>query len=502
MSAEYKRVSTYLSKSLFINGLQCHKSLYLHKYNPDLKDELSEDKKYLFESGAEIGRVAQQLFPDGINISSEEIPLSEQIKKTAKAIATGMTTLYEPAFSSDEVLIKADILQKESYGWALYEVKGATQPKDYYVDDIAVQYYVLRGSRLPIKKAYLVHINRDCVRQGAIEVEKLFLIRDITESVLRRQDFVREEIGKMKTMLRGEMPNIGIGRHCCDPYDCDFLGYCWSHIPEDSVFDLKRARINSFDLYQYGIIKMDDVPLEALTENQRDLIKIIQNREERVNPNNIKTFLDSLWYPLYFLDFETFGKAIPPYDGIRPYQQVPYQYSLHYLEHEGAELKHSEYLAPPNVDPREMLLSKLLAEIPDGACVLAYFAGFEEGILKGLAEMFPQHQQRIEAILENLQDLALPFKNMDLIHWKMKGSYSLKAVLPAIVDDLSYEGLEIQNGGMAMKTYFAMCKEENPIEIEKIRKSLLEYCKLDTLGMVRLFERMHKLSVGNSHKEI
>ena len=291
----------------------------------------------------------------------------------------------------------------------------------------------------------------------------------------------------------GPVPAIDIGEQCDDPYECDFMGHCWQHIPEDSVFTLKRRGVNKFDLYRQGIVRLEQIPPDVLNDVQRMQVEFFLEKKETVNREAVREFLDSLWYPLYFLDFETFMSAVPPFDGTRPYQQIPYQYSIHFLVREGAELHHREFLAEPNVDPREELAGMLVAEIPDDACVLAYNASFETRILKGLAERLPQYAGTIESIVSNMRDLMAPFRRRDVYHWQMKGSHSQKAVLPALVPDLSYEGMEVADGEMAMNAYWAMCAAEDPSEVRRIRTSLLEYCKLDTLGMVRLLEKLRSL---------
>jgi len=352
---------------------------------------------------------------------------------------------------------------------------------------------VVKGSNLPVSGAFLVYINNQYVRHGEIEVEKLFAIEDLTDRVKEKQEFVAEEIDKMRAMLTGTVPAIDIGAWCDNPYECDFKGHCWQHMPEDSVFTLKRKGANQFDLYRQGIIRLEQIPLHVLSDAQRMQVEFFLEKKESVNREAVQEFLDSLWYPLYFLDFETFMSAVPPFDGTRPYQQIPYQYSMHVLEREGAELRHHEFLAEPNVDPREELAERLVTLIPDDACVVAYNSSFEANRLRELAEWLPQYGDRIERIVSNMRDLMAPFRRRDVYHWQMKGSHSQKAVLPALVPDMSYEGMEVADGGMAMEAYFAMCAAKDPSEVGRIRTSLLEYCKLDTLGMVRILEKLKSL---------
>jgi hypothetical protein len=483
----------YLSKSLFIRGLQCHKSLYLHKHHPELKDKIPPSREALFESGHEVGIMAQGLFPNGLTIPYDPDSYDTQVALTQEAIKQGVVTLYEPAFQFDNVFIKVDILHKGKDGWDLYEVKSSTSIKDVYIPDAAIQYHVVKGAGLPVSRVFLVHINNQYVREGDIEVDKLFTINDVTLEVRQIQDTIEEELDIQKTMLRGDIPQIYIGPYCHDPYDCDFIGHCWGHIPEGSVFSIKGSSKLPFTLYNRGIIDLKDVPIHMLSADQKLQVEATLEKKVFISKTSVKDFLDSLWYPLYFLDFETFSTPIPLFDGTRPYQQVPYQYSLHYLENEDAPLQHHEYLADPKIDPRKELAVKLLSEIPDNACVIAYVAGFEKGILEDLAEWFPEFETKIERIIENMADLALPFQKRYLYHWQFNGSYSLKIVLPALVPDLTYQGLEIKDGDMAMQAYFMMQETDDPGEIQRLKKALLEYCCLDTLGMVRIVGKLKEM---------
>ena len=484
------QISQFLSKSFFIKGVQCHKALYLQKYYPELKDPVPPSREALYQSGSEVGDIAHGLFPGGIEIPFEAGSYAQQVKLTRDAIAQGTETLYEGAFQYDGIFVKADILHKGKSGWELYEVKSSTGFKDIYQPDISVQSYVLNGAGIPVTRAFLVHINNQYVRQGDIDPFELFTIIDMTDSVEANQHAIREEIQKQKEMLTGDVPPIDIGHWCSDPYDCDFKGHCWQHIPEMSVFSLRGNRVLTFDLYNRGIVSLDDVVPEVLPPAQRQQVEAIREKTIYCRKDEIRDFLDSLWYPLYFLDFETFADAIPRFDGIRPYQNVPYQYSLHYLENASAPLQHHEYLAQPGIDPRKELTAKLVSQIPDNACVLAYVASFEKGVLQDLALWSVEHTDKIERIVSNMVDLAYPFQKRFLYHWQFNGSYSIKSVLPALVPELGYDKMDIHDGEMAGLAYARMQKSADPKEIEQIRKALLEYCRLDTFAMVKLLEAL------------
>ena len=483
----------FLSKSRFVKGLQCHKALYLQLHSPELADPVPPSREALFQSGFEVGELAQGLFPGGVFIHYDPDDYDGQITRTKAEMEKGTEVLYEAAFSYDGIFVKVDILRRGPDGWEIYEVKSAASLKGYHIPDVAVQYYVLKGTGVAVSGAYLVHINSEYVRNGRIEPGKLFMIEDLTETAGQMGDFVREEAAKMREMLKGDVPATDIGPQCGDPFECGFRGHCWRHIPENSIFDLRQKGADKFDLYRKGIVRLEDIPLDILNYKQRQQVEAFLEKKEYIDTKALGDFLEMVRYPIYFLDFETYMVAVPLYDGTRPYQQIPCQYSLHYLEHEGAEPGHYEFLGEPNTDPREEIASRLAREIPDNACVLAFNSKFEVGRLKELAEAFPHYRKKLETIIGNVVDLAVPFEKRYVYHWEMYGSYSQKVVLPLLVPELSYEIMEVSDGMMAMDAYFAMCMSKDPGEIAEIRSNLLKYCALDTLGMVRILERLRAI---------
>lgn len=481
----------FLSKSQFIRGLQCYKSLYLYKSHPELRDEVSPKQEALFKNGREVGIVAQRLFPDGVNIPYDGLSYEKQIELTKAEIEKGTSTIYEAAFRHEGVFVKVDILHRGADGWELYEVKSSTKVDEVYLNDAAIQYHVLTGAGLAVSKAAIVHINRDYVKNGDIEVSGLFKIQDVTDTVIKKQGFVAEELGRMREMLEGEMPGIEIGPYCSKPYQCDFKGHCWQHIPEDSVFMLGGNGVDQFALYRQGVIYLKDVSLDILPRGQRIQAEAFLKKKAFINHKGIKKFLDSIWYPLCFLDFETtYMTPIPIFDGTRPYQQVPFQFSLHYLEHEGAEPKHHDFLADANEDPQSSFIENLLPLLPPDACILTYNQTFEIGRLKEMAVRFPEHRDRIEKVIGNVRDLIEPFRRKDIYFPEMNGSNSIKSVLPALIPELTYDTLDISNGTMAAESYMKIRESDDLAEIASIRKSLLEYCGLDTLAMVKILEKL------------
>lgn len=485
-------MSHLLSKSQFLRGLQCRKSLWLYRNSPELRTPPDESQQAIFDAGTDIGLLARKLFSDGTAITYEGSTFEEKIARTKELIAAGVETIYEATISHDNVLVMVDILHHGVRGWELYEVKSSTEVKDIHVSDIAVQYYVLTGSGLSVSRVSLVHINNQYTRHGDLDSKGLFTIADLTASVEECRDMVGEDIRWMRELDAKECPKIDIGPHCSNPYDCDFMAHCWAHVPTPSVFDISRLRSEKkFELYYKGIRSFKDLP-EAYSLNPNQLMQVDAELSDRkyINIAGIKEFLNTLSYPLYFLDFETFMPAVPIYEGTNPYEQIPFQYSLHILEKEGGEIKHHEFLAESGIDQRENLARQLVADIPSDVCILAYNMVFEKGVIKRLAAQFPAFAGRLMNIHDNILDLMAPFRRKDYYSREMNGSYSIKAVLPALVPGLGYEGMIIGNGGEAMNAYASLRIAKDEEEADGIRKALLDYCRLDTYGMVLLCDKL------------
>jgi len=492
--------SSGLSKSLILKGLQCPKALWLTKHPPAFYFPPQPDLEAKFRAGTEVGILAQQLFPGGVEVPYAGLSFPAQIARTQQLIDSGAQVIYEATFSFSAIFVKVDVLVRDAAAakdaWQLFEVKMGTGVKPVNLDDVAVQHYVLNGCGLAISSSYLVHIDSSYVRQGELDVNRLFVCEDISAKVAARLQSLSEIVAALRqTMREAAEPQIDIGPHCNDPYQCDFIPYCWQHIPENSVFDLRGNVLNKFDYYQQGLIRFEDLPLDQLNQKQRQQVEATLNRQDATDSAKVKEFLDSLWYPLYHLDFETFNAPIPRFDNSRPYQQVPFQFSVHRQQRAGAEPQHFEFLAAPNVDPRRELIEQLLAVIPADGCVLTYNQSFEKGVLRNLAELFPELAEATNQRVANVRDLMQPFRRRDLYRWQMRGSYSIKEVLPAMVPELSYAGLTIADGMAAMQAYHDMCQLDDPVKLAELRQAMLDYCRLDTLAMVKILAALEE--IGN-----
>jgi hypothetical protein len=482
-----------LSKSSFLKGLQCEKQLYLYKYHYDWKDEIDEAQEAIFERGHDVGKLAQQLFPNGVNASLDD-PLKslQQVQLTQELIENGEKVIYEAAFQYDDVLVIADILVKEKNNkWKIYEVKSSTEVKEEHIPDAAIQYYVISNSDLNVTDTSLIYINNKYVRKGELDLKKLFNIESVHELVLEQQESVIEKIQRFKEVLKKKnIPDIDVGPYCSSPYDCSFLGHCWDHVPDYSIFNIGNLKIDKkFELYKMGIIKIEEVPDDfKLSNGQRLQVESHISQKTFIDKKAIKEFLSSLTYPLYFLDFETFNPAIPLFDNSRPYQAIPFQYSLHYQETPKSQLEHFEFLGEANGDPRISFLENLMKVTEGKGDIIVYNQAFEATRLKELAEDFPKFKKQIEQRISRIKDLMTPFQKKHYYAPEMKGSYSIKAVLPALVPDLSYDDLEIADGGTASRAFESLYFEKDEKKKKGIREQLIKYCGMDTMAMVRIYE--------------
>ncbi len=483
-----------------MRGLQCPKSLYLNKYHRDLKDNPDPSLEAVFRSGKEVGELAQGLFPDGFDASPPDpFHYQDSVRLTKRLIDEGTDVIYEAAFQHNQVLAAVDILVRSGESWRAFEVKSSTSVKDPFIWDVALQYYVMNGSGIELGDIAVVTINNEYVRHGELNLHQLFSQDSLIGQARELQPQVAEFITLSKTVLAGgEIPDVDIGPYCSDPYDCNFMGHCWSHIPDDSIFTLGRLRKEKkFQLYHGGIVQIEDIPetfsLGRTAQIQADAHV---NNKSTIKHDHIENFLNSLKYPLYFLDFETFNIAIPPIDNSRPYQQIPYQYSLHSKSSPDGEVSHSGFLIEVGIDPRRVLAEALLRETEGPGDILVYNRSFEAGVIKSLAKLIPDLSSDLEALLSRLVDLMEPFRKQHYYLPQMKGSYSIKAVLPALVPELRYDELDVQDGMQAMDAYLQLAHENDATRISEIRSALWEYCKLDTYAMVCILEKLEPQTGG------
>ena len=485
----------YLSKSKYCLGVQCNKILWLDVHHPEEREEINNTS--VLENGTQVGELAKNLFGFHIDINFSE-NLKEMISDTEKLLKLDKVIITEASFVYENNFCSVDILKKDGDNYEIYEVKSSTHVNPIYLDDISYQAYVLLNLGYNVTKCSIVHINSNYVRKGKLELDKLFKIVDVTDIVLSKQNSVKTKIKDINKYIDNPTEKDELGLHCIKPYNCPYFKYCTGNLKENNVFNLKSLRKSKkFDLYKAGFITFEDLLKSNIEDKYKKQLEIeLGLKDEYIDKNKIKEFLNTLSYPLYFLDFETFEESIPSYDNTYPYMQIPFQYSLHYIEEENGSLLHKEFLAEPGIDPRRSLAEALIKDIPMNVCILAYNMSFEKTVIKNLANIFPDLSKHLMNIHDNIKDLMIPFKN-DYYTKNRLGSYSIKYVLPSLFPNdtsLNYKNLEmVHNGGEASNLYASM-KNMSKEKQEILKNNLLKYCKLDTYAMVKILEKLKEIT--------
>ncbi len=511
-----------LSKSKYTTFRQCAKALWLRVNKPE---EAVEDPSVeaRFAAGNVVGDLAMGLFGDFVEVTTLRadggLDLSAMIQKTHECIRQGVENICEASFSFSTPDLGSnycavDILRRQDDGYAIYEVKSSTgndseeknKPADLekYARDIAYQKWVLEQCGVKVMGTYLVRINNEYVLDGELDIQQLFHITDMAELVAQESLMVEGNVRKAKAVLESaEEPLYDLDTCCHKPYPCAFWEYCSRHVPVNSVFKLYRIQFRTaLKYYKQGIISFEDVAKaqwkKPLPDKQQLQVASTLSNGVYIDKQGIREFLTQIRFPLYFLDFETEQPVLPKYQGTRPYQQIPFQYSLHWIEEEGGELKHTEFLGNGVDDPRRALAEQICRDIPLNVCTTAYNKGFECGRLREMADAFPDLAYHLRNIADHIVDLLDPFQEGYYYAPPMDGSFSIKKVLPALFPDdpaLDYHNLPgtVHNGGEAMSIYPRMASM-TPSERQATRQSLLEYCGLDTFAMVKVWQKLVEVS--------
>ena len=487
------RRSVLLSKSKFLAGLQCLRYLWVQANEPARLPPVDTRTQFVFDQGHQVGELAKRLYRDGIDVSDERFAVN--LRRTRELLA-GRHPLFEAGFMVGGLYARVDILRPAGAdAWDIIEVKSTTEVKEVHLPDLAFQKHCCQLAGLTIKSCYLAHINKEFVKSGDIVPDEFLVVEDVTEEVRLLSVEVEERAREMSRVMRlSECPASLVGQHCRNPYDCPLVGECWSFLPEDSVFNLYRIGKKAYALLDRGLVSIKDLPPNLPLSREQEIQRsCVQSGTCHVEPKGLRSFLGGLSYPLHYLDFETFNTAAPLFDGVRPYQNVPFQFSLRVVRYQGEPAQHSAFLADGRGDPRPELVAKLREAIGDGGSILVYNQAFELGVLRELARTFPDHQAWLEGICGRIVDLLVPFRNFQYYHPAQRGSASLKHVLPTLTG-LEYKGLAIANGQDASLAYLAatfgdMAQEERQL----VRAHLLEYCGLDTEGMERIVEKLARL---------
>ncbi len=477
----------YLTKSRHTAGLHCPKRLWLNWHEPMPYEDPPPGS--VLAVGTEIGERAWEVFPGGVCIDEPPWAHQEAVARTASLIETGdVPAIFEGAFEHDGVRIRADVLERKTNGhWALHEVKSTTRVKDEHIHDLAVQVHVIRESGLRLDSYGIMHINNAYeLAETGIDWPAFFSLADLTDLLDQALSDTPGLIAAHHAILQmARPPEINPSRHC--GY-CEYWPACTANKPDDWVFHLPGIRADKLnELQAMGIESIVDIPEDhALTDKQALVRRVLRSGQEYISPD-LEQALADFGPPAYYLDFETMGPAIPVYPGTRPFQSIPFQWSLHQVDQAG-QLSHSEFLASGDQDPRLEFTETLIEALGQTGQPIVVYSSYEKTILNGLADALPDFRKPIEAIIDRLVDLLVVTRN-HIYHPDFNGSFSIKAVGPALVPDLGYDKLTGVADGLAASASFAalvsgsLGPDQDP---EALRAELIEYCKLDTLAMVQV----------------
>jgi len=496
-----------ISKTIFLDYIFCPKNTWLKLHKPELleKFELSAFEQNLMEQGNEVEAEARKLtiFNGGVEVLERG---DEAVEKTRELMDSRTPTIFQATFIEDGFIARNDALvwDAENNCWNLYEIKGTNSLKEggtdhNHIDDLTFQASVMARADVPIGKYFLLHLNKDYVRFGALNVAELFLIEDQTEKVIAGLPFLEEQMKIAKEYLNNKIEPGG-GCECIyngRSRHCTTFKYSNPEVPDYSVHDISRigtSKKKLATLVDGKIYDMLDIPEDMeLSDVQVNQINVHRRQKSMIDIDGIGEEIKDLQFPLYFFDYETYAPAIPAFDGFRPYQRIPFQFSLHILESPDAKMIHKEYLHEERSDPSAKVAELLNEWIGAKGTVIAWNKSFEAGVNRELGERMPEYKEAMERINNMLYDLMDVFKKQHYVHPKFKGSTSIKKVLPALAD-ISYDSLVIKEGGQASNSWWEMTSPKTPPETsEHISKHLKIYCGQDTYAMYAIWEKLYKM---------
>jgi len=476
------------------------KRVYLQVHQPELAAEPDAAAEAIIEQGREVGLLARQMFPGGVEVRSEK-GLDQAIRATRELTANReVPAIFEGTFEHGGVLVRVDILHRRKDGrWRVIEVKSTTDVRDHHVPDVAIQHRVVRRSGIDLASSCLAYVNRDYIYQGgAIDVHRFFRIRNITRRVEELQPKLPSVLrSQFRVLGMPEAPQIASGPQCSNPVTCEFYDRCNPPLPDDHVLRLPRIHASEVSkLVALGIQSIHQIPENyPLTARLRRACASVQTGKPWFSPE-LKDELKRLKYPVYFVDFETVNPCVPRFPGMRPYDQLPFQWSVHVQRQRGGAPEHFEFLATDTSDPRPAFISALCDALGDRGSIVVYHQQFESQRLSDLAAWLPEFSGRITKIQQRLWDL-LPVIRNHAYHPAFAGSFSLKAVLPAIIPEMTYEGMEVADGQAAGLAWESLLRGGMSLgERERIKQALRAYCGQDTLALLKIVQRLRSISAS------
>ena len=485
-----------LSKSRIVAGLQCLKRVYFETYD-GARREIGPGRKAVLDAGQEVGKVARDYFPGGVAIERENVAYDEAVRRTAAALAEPSTrAIYEGAFLHGGVRVRVDILARTNgSGWDLVEVKSSTGFKGEYLADVATQLHAVEGSGVQVDRVLLLHVNNQYLwNGGAYDITALFAAHDLSAGVRAALPKLLGKVGEIREALLGsEAPSVPIGPHCRKPYPCPFHGHCHGSIPEHHVSNLPRLTPKMYGtLIAARVEDIREIPdgFEGLSEFQWRVRDAVLRGEPYRHPG-LQAALDEVRFPIHFLDFETCNPALPIIPGTRPFQQTPFQWSVHVLREDGTH-EHHGYLHRDRTDPRESLAAGLV-DVLQGEGSIVVYSGVESRVIRSLADALPDLEERLLPLQERMVDLLHLLHNY-YYHPNFHGSFSIKDVLPVLVPELSYDDLLIREGSQAALAFIALTDPETESSRRaELDEGLIAYCARDTMALLRMYQVLREM---------
>lgn len=499
-----------LSKTRYVSGQQCHLRLWNDQHQREVAEPVSASLQAIFDQGHAVGELATRRFPGGVLVQEESWPIEEACARTAALMADpSVPAIFEAAFLHGGTLVRVDILERGARGrWNLIEVKSTGSVKPVHLQDAALQAWVVRGAGVRLGSVSVCTLNTAYVYDGSkLDLEQLFTVHDVSEQAEELRPAVAKNVPVLLRVLGQEHPPaIEPGPHCNEPYDCPYLAHCTrdlvpvSHpITELPKLSAKKAALLSeHDIESIHDLHLapEELELTSLQERVRDSVT---RGVEFIAPE-LGAALEEPTYPIFYLDFETFGPAIPRYAGTKPFEPVPFQWSIH-VEDQSGTVRHEEFLSESDGDPREALAEALLLAVGSSGSICSY-SFYENAVIRRLASALPKYRRRLTALLPRLWDL-LPVVRQHYYHPDFRGSFSIKSVLPALVPGASYDELAVRDGMQAGLAYLAAITTEDAARKAELLAALRAYCRRDSLGMVEVRRALlQKTSSGTLLDEV
>jgi len=483
--------NNFISKTAFLKFEQCSKAFFLYKNHYYLRDKPSVDKQLTFKRGHDIGFLAQQLFPGGINIVEHDSNKERAVAYTKQLIENKTSVIYEATFVFEGILVMVDILVLTDNGYLAYEVKSSLKVSETYIKDACLQYYVVKNCVPKLNDFFIVTLNEGYVFNETLQIKQLFKRRSILKDALKNEEYIQKKLVDAQFILEQNMiPNVNVGKQCFSPYECDFLNTCWKDkLGDKSIFMLgKMNKDDLFNWYNSGIKTIKDIPItNDLSKQVRIQIETNINEDAYLDVPAVKTILANIKKPYAAFDMEIWGQPVPVLNGTKPFQKIPFLFTL--FSESGVQDFFMEY----ELDDRRKFAVSLIEHTNKFASLLVYDKSLESIIIRDLTDLFADLSEDLKKVSKKLVDISEIIQHQYYYHHLFKGNYSLKTVSKVILKEDVFEQQAIHTGLEAMNAFVSYRIEDNLFEKQKLKDDLITYCSADTKATYFITEKFIEL---------